>query len=195
MTCWTFNSVTGSALGVWSGGGFVKLGVAAYGTYGLGAVIAPEVVTAATAAVGAEVGVGYSLGSRLILSPQEIGSPHFIRINPITGRGPMAIDTSGFTSGSGTMNGGVRNARQFWKQWQSTYTATLSDDNLSRIKLRGSPVIDDVWASHFPEHAGYEGEILIHHHLDYGPLAIPLPGSVHGEQPGWGVWHPDHKGK
>ncbi len=35
---------------------------------------------------------------------------------------------------------------------------------------------------------------LIHHHLDYGPSAIPIPKSVHGSQPGWGIWHYLHSG-
>lgn len=105
----------------------------------------------------------------------------------------MAIDTAGF-AGEATLNGGVRNAKQFWKQWGNTYSDTLSDANVSRIKLGQSPIVDDVWIQNFAEHSNFVGETIVHHHLDYGPNAIPLPGTVHSQQPGWGIWHPNHAG-
>lgn len=51
----------------------------------------------------------------IYLPPQEIDSPCFIRIDPISDQGPMAIDTSKFTSGPTTMDGGIRNSKQFWE--------------------------------------------------------------------------------
>lgn len=129
------------------------------------------------------------------LPPQQVGSPYFVRIDPVTGSGPMAIDSTSFTSGTQTLNGGIRNARQFWSQWSGAYPETLSDANIARIQMGQSPIVDDAWINEFPEHADYSGETLIHHHLDYGPNAIPLPGSVHSQQPGWGIWHPNHAGQ
>jgi filamentous hemagglutinin len=128
------------------------------------------------------------------LPAQEIGSPYFVRIDPVTGQGPMAIDTAAYKVGDRTMNGGVRNARQFWKDWSATYSDTLSEANAARVSLKQSPIVDDVWIKSFPEHAAYKGETLVHHHLDYGPKAVPLPGTVHSRNPGWGIWHPDHAG-
>lgn len=84
------------------------------------------------------------------LSSQEIASPYFVRIDPNTGAGPMAIDSSNFTSGPDTMGGGIRNAKQFWRQWLSTYPATLSQANMDFIGEGLSPVVDDVWVSKFP---------------------------------------------
>jgi filamentous hemagglutinin len=107
----------------------------------------------------------------------------------------MSVNSATFTSGEATPNGGMRNARQFWRQWSEAYPETLSEANFARVQLRLSPLVDQHWANHFPEHANFLDEILVHHHLDYGPKAIPLPGSVHSKQPGWGIWHPDHAGK
>jgi RHS repeat-associated protein len=127
--------------------------------------------------------------------PAAQHTPYQVHIDPRTGRGPMAIDTSTFTSGEVTLNGGIRNPRQFWHQWSGTYGDTLSPANQTAVRARRSPVVDDPWIEHFPEHAPYKGETLIHHHLDYGRQAIPLPETVHGQRPGWGIWHMLHAGE
>jgi filamentous hemagglutinin len=56
-------------------------------------------------------------------------------------------------------------------------------------------VVDQHWVDKFPEHQSFLDETIIHHHLDYGKNAIPLPSSVHSKQPGWGIWHPEHSGQ
>ncbi|ENY0880151.1 MULTISPECIES: hypothetical protein [Enterobacter] len=33
----------------------------------------------------------------------------------------------------------------------------------------------------------YKGDTIIHHHVDFGPYAIPVPGSTHVGS--GGVWH------
>lgn len=126
-------------------------------------------------------------------APRVTESPYQVHVDPKSGRGPMAVDTSGF-AGEATLKGGVRNPKSFWHEWSKGYGDTLSDANKAAIKAGRSPVVDDKWIQHFPEHAPYKGETLIHHHLDYGPKAIPLPDSVHSKQPGWGIWHPEHAG-
>ncbi len=127
-------------------------------------------------------------------APKTPPSPYQVHIDPKTGRGPMAIDTSKFASGEATLKGGIRNPKAFWKQWAETYGDTLSPANKAAIKAGRSPVVDEQWIKTFPEHAPYKGETIIHHHLDYGPNAIPLPETVHSKQPGWGIWHPEHAG-
>ena len=119
------------------------------------------------------------------------GAEFSVRLNPVTGRGPMAIDTSVFTSGETTLNGGIRNSRQFWSAWAGEYGSTLSPANLARIQARNprAPIVDATWLDSFPEHSAYEGQSLIHHHLEYGPQAIPLPQGAHAVQPGWSIWH------
>ncbi|MDB5339642.1 MAG: outer rane adhesin like protein [Planctomycetaceae bacterium] len=126
--------------------------------------------------------------------PNVEHSPYQIHIDPKTGRGPMAIDTSTFKSGEPTLYGGIRNPKAFWREWKGTYGNTLSEANGLAVKAGRSPVVDDQWIKQFPEHAPYKGETLIHHHLDYGPKAIPLPDTLHSRQPGWGIWHPEHAG-
>ncbi|MGH9267330.1 MAG: hydrolase [Acidimicrobiales bacterium] len=101
----------------------------------------------------------------------------------------MAIDTSVFASGAKTAAGGIRNSRAFWRGWGDTYGDTLSAANRSFIDEGLSPVVDDVWLRTFPEHGSYLGETLVHHHLGRGPMAIPLPQPVHGNVPGYGIWH------
>ena len=117
-------------------------------------------------------------------------SPYQVHIDPHTGRGPMAIDTAGY-KGTATSNGGVRNSRAFWDDWATKYPDTLSEANQARIAgpRPRSPQVDDQWVQHFPETGGSQGETLVHHHLDCGPMAIPLPQSVHGNTPGFGIWH------
>jgi hypothetical protein len=167
------------------------------GVEGYAVNVAADAQAAANAAARGSYAGGANgiVPSNVDLPPQQVGSPYFVRINPATGSGPIAIDSTTFTSGTQTLNGGIRNARQFWSQWSDAYPETLSGANVARIQMGQSPIVDDTWISEFPEHADYSGETLIHHHLDYGPDAIPLPGSVHSQQPGWGIWHPNHAGQ
>jgi RHS repeat-associated protein len=118
-------------------------------------------------------------------------SPYVSRLDPKTG-GPMAIDTSKFTSGPATEFGGIRNSRQFWNEWQKKYPETISEANAIIIKNRGAPQVDATWMKHFPETKGLDGTKLIHHHINQGPLAMPLPEPIHSLQPGWGIWHPNY---
>jgi YD repeat-containing protein len=117
-------------------------------------------------------------------------SPYQVHIDPLAGSGPMAIDTTTFTSGERTLAGGIRNPRQFWSQWADTYGETLSTRNQKLIQAGRSPEVDARWIEHFPETKPYLGETLVHHHLDYGRMAIPIPQPVHALQPGWSIWHP-----
>ncbi|OGV70697.1 MAG: hypothetical protein A3K18_24040 [Lentisphaerae bacterium RIFOXYA12_64_32] len=126
-------------------------------------------------------------------TPTTTYSPFAIRIHP-GGKGPMAVDTSLFTTGDKTPNGGIRNSRQFWKKWKELYPETLSNTNKTLIDGNVAPEVDEVWSQHFPHHRNQPGEVLVHHHLDQGAMAIPIPESVHASQPGWGIFHPDMAG-
>ncbi len=116
-------------------------------------------------------------------------SPYQVHIDPHSGNGPMAIDTAKFASGTRTANGGIRNKESFWHEWAKRYGDTLSAANKKAIDDGDTPVVDKEWIKTFPEHAPYLGEKLVHHHLDQGPLAIPLPTTVHARKPGFGFWH------
>jgi HNH/Endo VII superfamily nuclease toxin with a HHH motif len=39
--------------------------------------------------------------------------------------------------------------------------------------------IDAAWIARHPEHSSFAGEILVHHHLNQGPYAVPIPQSIH----------------
>jgi filamentous hemagglutinin len=163
--------------------------------WGYGALTVGSIALNALPAAGKVAGLLEAEGEKVLLAKGtanpllQPGAEYSVRINPLTGQGPMAIDTSAFTSGEATMNGGIRNSQQFWNAWSETYGDTLSEANLSRISVGRSPVVDEQWIQSFPEQSGYMDETLVHHHLDYGPQAIPLPQSVHSLQPGWSIWH------
>jgi hypothetical protein len=119
-----------------------------------------------------------------------------IRLDPHTNQGPWHIDTSTFTSGIQTANGGIRNAEQFWKQWMQKYPETLSSKNLEKItRDQLVPTVDAQWIKFFPEHQYYMNEKLVHHHIDHGVPAIPLPEPVHAKNPGRSMFHQHFGGK
>ncbi|MBN2259764.1 MAG: hypothetical protein JW702_04430 [Clostridiales bacterium] len=104
---------------------------------------------------------------------------------------PFTIDTSTFKSGISTSKGGIRNAGEFWKKWTKLHRESLSKSNKYLIEnydtLKISPRIDDEWIRVFPEHAPYKGDVIIHHHVDFGQYAIPVPGGTHVGS--GGPWH------
>ncbi|MEM6432710.1 MAG: hypothetical protein AAF773_02465 [Cyanobacteria bacterium P01_D01_bin.115] len=90
-----------------------------------------------------------------------------------------SLDTSNYT-GDPTQHGGVRNRTEFWKDWSTLQPESLSESNQYRINELGlSPQVDDTWIRIFPEHAPYKRDTLVHHHVDRGPYAIPVPASTH----------------
>lgn len=127
---------------------------------------------------------------------KDPSTPYQVRMDPRfekEGR-PMAIDSTTFKKGVKTMQGGIRNANEFWMRWLTEFPDTLSPENKERVHHHISPIVDEVWLQTYPEHANFKGERLIHHHLDYASYAIPLPNTVHSKEPGWSIWHYKHKG-
>jgi hypothetical protein len=49
--------------------------------------------------------------------------------------------------------------------------------------------VDQQWIKHFPEHQGYFGDKLIHHHIDHGNLTTALPKQLHESRPGRSYFH------
>ena len=91
-----------------------------------------------------------------------------------------SIDTTTFPSGTPTANGGIRDNKQFWKEWLKLNPDTISSSNRHKIEvLELSPKIDNQWIQHYPDHAPYKGETIIHHHVDQGAHAIPVPQGTH----------------
>lgn len=99
-----------------------------------------------------------------------------------------SVETRSFSSGKATARGGIRNNAEFWQEWAQKNPNTLSKTNQYRVNELGrSPKIDDTWVKSFPEHSSHLKETLIHHHVDQGPFAIPVPESTHVGS--GGVWH------
>ncbi|QNK76022.1 hypothetical protein H7F36_18150 [Variovorax sp. PAMC28562] len=119
-------------------------------------------------------------------------SPYVTRYDPsFPGRADPAytIDTSRFTSGTSTSGagGGLRNSSQFWKAWTDQIPQSLSPGNAMRAADGLAPKIDSTWVSTFPEHMSFMGDALIHHHVDFGAYASPVPAATHTSSSG--IWH------
>lgn len=117
-------------------------------------------------------------------------SPYKIRYNPTCPGRPdprYSIDTTTFDGGTPTAKRGLRDNKQFWKKWENLNPSSISNNNRWKIEHGLSPKIDDEWIKEFPEHGGYKGEKLIHHHVDQGKYAIPISESTHVGS--GGVWH------
>ncbi|HLL88332.1 MAG TPA: hypothetical protein VK324_03420, partial [Tepidisphaeraceae bacterium] len=115
-------------------------------------------------------------------------SPYFIRINPnVSGRPDpqWSIDTGAYRSGIPTPNGGMRNRVQFWQDWLTLRPETISASNRYLIRQlqtnpRGpGPRVDSIWTKHFPEQQPFVKAPIVHHHVNQGPIAIPVAQPTH----------------
>jgi len=87
-----------------------------------------------------------------------------------------------------------RNSAYFWREALQQHPEYFSPRNAKAIKGRPprAPVIDEQWIRYHPEQARYLNERLIHHHIDQGAIAVPLPESIHRA---WtSVLHPHNPG-
>ena len=75
-----------------------------------------------------------------------------------------------------------RDKQWFWEERLDEHPEFFSAANGDRILgQRIAPRIDDQWVEHFPMHAEFNnGQVrLIHHHMERGTHATPLPEPVH----------------
>jgi HNH/Endo VII superfamily nuclease toxin with a HHH motif len=99
------------------------------------------------------------------------------------------INTSGFNITGRTNSAGFpRETAQYWREYARQFPEDLSPANRESAAAGRAPVIDAAWIVRHPEHARFTGEILIHHHLNQGPYAVPIPQSIH--QSWFSTWHP-----
>ena len=118
-----------------------------------------------------------------------------------------AVDSSRFQNPeSFTSPQGVPRSRvEFWDEWTQMHPESLSDANLNRIAGTNpgsgvrmtfdsgvpvdtiAPRVDDEWIRVFPHHAPYRGNRLVHHHVNGGRWAIPVPEGSHVGS--GGPWH------
>jgi hypothetical protein len=116
-----------------------------------------------------------------------------LRIDPHTRKGPMHVDSRQFTCATSTTSeGAARNSKQFWKLWNEKYPGTLSLENLKLMNNKShslSPIVDEQWIRHFPEHQRFLGQTLEHHHIDHENLVTALPKELHARKPGRHIFH------
>ena len=87
-----------------------------------------------------------------------------------------------------TGNTPSKNSKEFWNEWTKLNPNSISSTNKFRIEKLGlSPKRDKTWIKEFPEHSQYLDDTLIHHHVDFGRYAIPVPGKTHVGS--GGIWH------
>jgi hypothetical protein len=90
------------------------------------------------------------------------------------------VDMQAAPPGSGANAAGFpRNGPWFWRQMVETKPEYFDAANTARIRAGRSPVVNDSWIQSFPEHQGFLGDKLVHHHIEQGPLATPLPETIH----------------
>ncbi|RCS56962.1 hypothetical protein [Parvibium lacunae] len=90
------------------------------------------------------------------------------------------IDMRKAPESSGTNAAGFpRNGPWFWRQMAETNPEYFDAANLAKIRAGRSPVVNDTWIENFPQHQGFSRDKLVHHHIDQGPIATPLPETIH----------------
>ncbi len=117
-------------------------------------------------------------------------APYSLRIDPLTGKGPMHVDSNLFTKADKYSKlGAPKNAKEFWSLWQEKYPGALSNKNLEFLSANRAPRVDSQWIINFPEHQKYLGQALEHHHIDHGFLTTPLPKELHRGKGNNTYWH------
>ncbi|WP_420998528.1 hypothetical protein ACKI2N_032105 [Cupriavidus sp. 30B13] len=122
-------------------------------------------------------------------------APYVTRFDPRSPGRPdpqFSLDSLSFKEPAGyNAQGFPRDAGQFWGQWIEQNPGTISPGNKYLIenfdRLKVSPRIDQTWIDAFPEHGAYVGDVLVHHHVDFGRYTIPVPGRTHVGS--GGIWH------
>ena len=89
------------------------------------------------------------------------------------------VDMSKANGSSVTVKGFPRDNRYFWNQLLKTHPEMFSKKNIELIKAKRAPIVDEQWISYNKMHANYKGNKLVHHHVEQGRFAVPLPESVH----------------
>jgi hypothetical protein len=122
-------------------------------------------------------------------------APYVIRYDPAYPGRPdpqFSVDSLSFNNPVGyNAQGFPRDAGEFWRSWLETNPESISSSNRYLIdnygSLKVSPRVDQTWIEAFPEHGNYNGDILKHHHVDFGRYTIPVPGQTHVGS--GGPWH------
>jgi filamentous hemagglutinin len=96
----------------------------------------------------------------------------------------VAANTGKKKARNSTRRGVKRNNRAYWRNLRDSwdeggYGSILSEANRKNIAKGRAPRVDDEWIEWFPGDADLKGEIISPHHIDGGPIAVPLPETRH----------------
>jgi len=143
------NALRGPPPSGWVG---TRIGSDVYGRYELGSTVAPKKLPSSP------------------LPDSYMNPKHIVDMEP-------ARSLPGSTLNAG---GEVRNANYFWQELLERDPDMFSKGNIYRIEELGmSPKVDKVWLKQNPAHQSFLDDVLHHHHIDKGPIAVPLPETIH----------------
>jgi len=108
--------------------------------------------------------------------PERVADKVAVRVLPERGDVDLwQVATAGVTA-----TGQPRDARTFWRLYiEQKGNLGLSSDNLALIGQGRSPRVDPMWVKAYPEHHGFEGRRLDHHHIEGTSIATPVPDLLH----------------
>jgi hypothetical protein len=75
--------------------------------------------------------------------------------------------------------GAPRNYLYYWYELLQMRPEAFSPANRAKLANGAAPTVDAQWIEANPTHAGFEKDILIHHHEMQGNVATALPKTVH----------------
>lgn len=78
-----------------------------------------------------------------------------------------------------TAAGFPRNSRAFWRASLADFPQLFSPGNAARIRAGRAPRVDDTWLRFHRTHRPYKGDLLVHHHIEQGPMTVGIPRQVH----------------
>jgi hypothetical protein len=108
--------------------------------------------------------------------PERVARAAAIKI--MTARGD--VDLWNVRTRGVTATGQPRDAPTFWQLYvKQKGNLGLSAENIARIKQGRSPRVDKTWVRTYPEHDGFEGRRLDHHHIEGTSIATPIPDLLH----------------
>jgi hypothetical protein len=75
--------------------------------------------------------------------------------------------------------GHPRNGPWFWRELLKKHPEVFDSENSVAIRAGRAPVVNAKWVKILPNYRPYLKDKLVHHHIDQGRIAAPLPESVH----------------
>ena len=92
----------------------------------------------------------------------------------------FAVDMKNAPDGSAENAAGhPRDGPWFWRELLKKHPELFDSENSVAIRAGRAPVVNAKWVKALPNYRPYLKGKLVHHHVDQGRIAAPLPESVH----------------